>query len=82
MTQIAAGTTSPERVTVPVFAGAYLCLGDTPRTHRVELDPRDGSPIRVLCSKVKLASLMLDDATQVTDERPTCQVCARKYDRE
>ena len=75
------------RKTMGVLAGAY------PRgtfrhdrrsflTHRAEVVTGgfNGWPIP-LCTRVQRGSLT-DDATQHTDDRPTCPACARIYDRE
>lgn len=68
--------TSRNIVSAPVAGGAY------PKSHKgstlwhgVELSER-GSPIRVLCNRVSLDSI-LDDGTQYNRQPVDCPTCAR-----
>ncbi len=73
-------------VTQPVLAGAYAGRGRrnggqnlerTLRTHAVEVNV-DGLWLRALC-RIPLHSLC--DYSEAPSARPTCHVCARKWDR-
>lgn len=67
-------------VTFPVAAAAYPRAGKidfSTLTHVVEVDP-DGKLVRVLCRRVKLASI-LDDYEMATDGAPTCPDCLRRW---
>ena len=72
------------RATMGVLAGAYPKGSDLryALTHRAEV-PQGGFnswPVP-LCGRVKRGSLT-DDSTQHTQDRPTCPVCARIFDKE
>lgn len=63
--------------TFPAASGAYR--ESNPKsflTHACETNAF-GSPVKVLCKRVKFESI-LDDATQGTDEAPTCPHCVSK----
>jgi hypothetical protein len=78
-------TSAPPRmprrlVTAPLAGAAYakrLQTGKRPLTHAVELDA-DGVPMRVLCGKVRLSSV-LDDATQYGVHPLDCDACIRRF---
>lgn len=67
--------------TFDVLAGAYKSEAALKnlKTHACEVDEQ-GAPIRVLCSRVKLESL-LEDPGQATDEPPTCGICAARAEK-
>jgi hypothetical protein len=66
-------------VTAPLAGAAYVKARKSNRslTHAVELGD-DGAPLRVLCGKVKLESI-LDDATQYDTHPLDCNACIRKF---
>ena len=65
-----------------VLAGAYLFFAeeDTLLAHAVEVDAA-GNDVRVLCGRVKLASLADPGATDPGEE-PTCKRCVVRMTRE
>ncbi len=66
--------------TFPVLAGAYRT--SDPKsflTHACEVDT-DGSPVRVLCKRVKFGSV-LDDLYSATVLRPSCEACQAQLAR-
>jgi hypothetical protein len=66
-------------VTAPLAGAAYIKARASKRclTHAVEL-AADGTPLRVLCGKVKLSSV-LDDATQYDVLPLDCDACVNKF---
>lgn len=66
-------------VTAPLAGAAYVKARASKRclTHAVELDA-NGTPVRVLCGKVQLASI-LDDATQYDVHELDCSSCVNKF---
>lgn len=70
----------PRRLVIAPLAGAAYVKARTSKrclTHAVELDAA-GTPLRVLCGKVKLENI-LDDATQYDTQPLDCDACVKKF---
>lgn len=64
-------------VSAPLSGAAYVTTKST-LIHAVEVDS-DDTPLRVLCGKVKVSSV-LDDSSQYDVDPITCPVCIRKLE--
>ena len=69
-------------VTAPPYADSYpskhwKTKGAQCLTHAVEIDDAR-KVVRVLCGKVKIDSVCMNDDTQITSDLPTCTPCARR----
>jgi hypothetical protein len=71
---------TPRNIVIASLAAAAYVKARTSKrclTHAVELDAA-GTPLRVLCGKVKLENI-LDDATQYDTHELDCNACVRKF---
>lgn len=68
-------------ITTEVYGGAYIKKGGEEQmlTHGVLYNPnKDWSAQKALCGNVKN---IVDDEVVWTKDRPTCSICARKWDK-
>jgi hypothetical protein len=70
------------KVTAHVSAGCYPASHKAGfLTHRAEIGAGVPEVKAVSCRRVKASSILPDSSTY-SQERPTCSVCARAFDRE